>query len=427
MCSIQSNDALSSCLKCIKFIFLPHCRLLIILVLLVCSTLPFFAVNLPFSKMYAKKDDTLDVAREMNSDRLEKARSYFRATNYEESVSFYKNRYTGMNDLSLVVCIVTMNRHIPGTGYLLQTTAVIDNIIKKDNYFKNSLLILCNVDRDPSSHSDATLVQNYVPFVQKHGNNSFGKSFHFPEFHSQHSDPKRGRETGDYMYCLNVSRSFGSPYILMLEDDVVPYRNIFQVLNFTIKHHLLHSSHSESFIHRNRQFAFLKLYYPERWLGYANEPDRVLELISIGLVGGGILLLIILARANLANTSLHYCAKLFYFTFGAIFTMLVASVFGRQNIMDLRRISPQLFKFGPTPACCTPAMFYSSHIIPPLINHLMHHSDMNKDLAINDFIVKNDIPGFILEPNLVRHIGMYTSLKNAYKPPEEFLFHLPIP
>ncbi|KAL4237597.1 hypothetical protein ACF0H5_002311 [Mactra antiquata] len=424
--SSKLNHTITSWLfTIVKHLHLPHFRLLIVLVLLLCSAVPYFAINLPFSLLYVKQEKTLELAKEKNWARLEEARLYFKSLDSKKSTAFYQNRYE--NNLDLIVCIVTMNRHIPKSGYLLQTAAVVDNLIKTDQYFKKSLLLLCNVDRFPPGHSDAVTVERHIPFVQRLGNNSFDQMFFTPGYHSLHSDLRRGQEIGDYIYCLNVSKSFNSSYILMLEDDVVPYKNIFQVLNYTLKQHLLHSSHPESYISQNPRFAFLKLYYPERWLGYANEPDRILELISIGLVGGGLLLLVISVRAFMMNTSLHYCVKLFYFTFGTIATLLTVSLIGRQYIMDLRRISPQLFKFSPTPACCTPAMFYSSDIIPSLIDHLIKNSYMNKDLIINDYIVKNNIPGYILEPNLVRHIGMYTSLKNAYKPPEEFLFDLPIP
>lgn len=416
-----------SCTQCMKILCIPHCRFLIVLTLVLCSLMPYFAVNLPLSKIYTRYHtdaDTLNLANDLNSKRLSKALKYFNQSDAKQSMSFYKSRFEKVPDI--VVCIVSVSRDNQNheTGYLIQTAAVIDNIIKQDTYFKDTVLFVCNVDKNPHSHADATFLQRYIPVVQKLGvNGIFKRSFYFHDFNAKHQTYSRGREIVDYVYCLNVSKSFGSPYVLMLEDDVIPYRNILQVLSYTLKqHNMLHSSHSENNFDHVRHFSFLKLYYPERWQGYAFEPDRVIELVSIGLVGGGILLGVISLCAF--KTNFHYCMKLFYFTFGAALTMLSVSIVGRQYIMDLRRISPQLFKFSPTPGCCTPAMFYSAHIVPELIEYLIIHSDRNKDLAINDFIQQNKIPGYILEPNLVRHIGMYTSLKNAYKPPTEFLFDI---
>lgn len=404
-----------------------HCRFLLLVSLLICSSLPFLSLNLPFSKLYEKyhkNSETLDLAKELNSIRLSKARSYFNSTDPRKSLTLYKLRSKKVSDV--VICIVTVRRsnRYHETGYLVQTSSVIDSVIKSDVYFNNTLLFLCNVDTDPQGHTDALFVQQYIPFVQKYGTNSFGKSYHLSDFSSDHKNLARRKEIEDYIFCMNVSRSFGSKYVLMLEDDVVPYKNVFEVLHYTIKqHNLQHYDHLAKKVEEGREFAFLKLYYPERWQGYANEVDRIIELLSVSVLGGGIFLLF--ASICATKSGLNYCFKLLYFTFGAVMTLFSVLLIGRYNVMMLRRVSPQFFVFKPTPGCCTPAMFYSSHVLTGLMSHLMTHSTINKDLAINDFINKNNIPGYILEPNLFRHIGMYTSLQDAYKPPAEFIFDMP--
>lgn len=413
--------------QCFQLCYSPHFRVLAILTFLLCSIMPFLSVHLPLSKLYEKyhkHSDTLDLATELNSKRLSRAYSYFNSTDPHKSMLLYSSRAKIKSDL--VICIVTVKRDssFHETGYLIQTSSVIDSAVKSDDYFKNTLLFLCNVDRTPYAHSDASFVQQYIPYVQKYGTNSFGKSYHVSNFTSSHKDYFRRREIEDYIFCMNVSKSFGSRYVLILEDDVVPYKNVFEVLYYTIKqHNLQHFDHLGKTFNEARQFAFLKLYYPERWQGYANEADRLMELLSVSVLGGGLLLLLASIFASKSNFS--YCLKLFYFAFGTLMTMMSVLLIGRHNVMSLRRISPQLFVFKPTPGCCTPAMFYSSHVLSGLIEHLMNYSDKNKDLAINDYIMKHNIPGYILEPNLFRHIGMYTSLQDAYKPPGEFIFDMP--
>ncbi|XP_053405286.1 post-GPI attachment to proteins factor 4-like [Mercenaria mercenaria] len=403
-----------------------HFRLSVALMMLLCFIMPFLAINLPFSKLYEKyhtQSETLELAKKLNSVRISKALKYFNESDSKKSLLFYNKRSEQAPEV--VVCIVTVSRNSQHheTGYLLQTSSVIDSIIKSDTHFKDTLLFICNVDRNPLGHSDAMFVQRYFPYVQKHGTNSFGRTYYIHEFTSKNTDPSRKNEFEDYIFCMNVSKSFGSAYVLMLEDDVVPYKNVFDVLHYSVKqHNLQHFDHLDKKVVPGREFAFLKLYYPERWQGYANEVDRILELISVGVLGGAVLLIV--ASLCASNSGLTYSFKLFYFIFGSVLTMMSVLIIGRHNVMALRRISPQLFVFKPTPGCCTPAMFYSSHVLFDLMQYLMTHSDKNKDLAINDFIKLNNIPGYILEPNLFRHVGMYTSLKDAYKSPGEFIFDM---
>ncbi|XP_060604915.1 post-GPI attachment to proteins factor 4-like [Ruditapes philippinarum] len=415
------------CFQLVTLVSSRHVRLFILMIVILCSIVPFFAIDMPFSKLYERyhtQSETLNCAKKFNSLRLSKALKYFNESYSKTPSSFYIER--SRREPEIVVCIITVSRSNSRheTGYLIQTSSVIDSIIKSDTTFKNTLLFVCNVDRNPNKHFDAMFVQSYVPYVNKYGYNSFGKTFYINNFTSNHSDASRRREFEDYIFCLNVSKSFGSPYVLMLEDDVLPYKNVFQILHYTIKqHNLQHSEHLGKKVVPGREFAFLKLYYPERWQGFANEFDKILELFSIGSLGGALMLSVVFLFPS--NSGLSYSLKLFYFIFGAFMTMMSVLIIGRHNVISLRRILPQLFVFKPTPGCCTPAMFYSSSVLNDLMYHLMFHSDINKDLAINDFIKQNDIPGYILEPNLFRHIGMYTSLTDAYKPPVEFIFDMP--
>lgn len=409
-----------------KVFKIPYFKCVCLLSVLFFVTVPFLSISLPFSPLfrrYNKEDDVFEYVKKVNEHRLEGAYEYFKKLDNRTSQEFYKGKSIGRPDM--VVCIVTVSRswQTSKTGYLIQTAAATDKIIKMDAYFPNTLLFVCNVDREPKNHIDAVFLQNYIPYVQKNGTNFWNKPFPVANVTMHNKIKRRGQELADYTFCLNTSMTWGSPYILMLEDDVVPYENIFRVLHFTMtQHKFIHSSHlAEDDSSKKHEFAFLKLYYPERWQGYANELDRIVELISIGILGGGLFYGILSLTARCFRKEISYVARWFYYVLGSLITIFVACLSGRQNVMDVRRLSPQLFKFGPTPACCTPAMLYSSHIIPDLMNYLLHHSEVNKDLAINDFIVTRNIPGYMLEPNLVRHIGMFTSLESAHKSPYEFV------
>ncbi|XP_052767100.1 post-GPI attachment to proteins factor 4-like [Mya arenaria] len=428
ICKIKFSVVYRTCMCSLKGCQKGQCLLLLFLTIFILVTVPTISWDIPLSRLYGKfhsDDSAMDQAQVLNEQRYQKAFRYFSGLDSRSSRLFYEGKEKAHPDI--VIAIITTQRKKMSTHYLVQTVAVMDHILKSDTLFANTFLFICNVDQSPQNHEDAVLLQEYIPYVQMMGNNSFNQSFQPYTYISENNDYKRGQETKDYLFCLNVSKQFNSEFVFILEDDVIPYTNILEVLHYVLrKHHFLHSSHSESNPLMKREFSYLKLYYPERWQGFANEVDRILELVCYGLVGGAIVLGIFSAIFS-HKFNFTYKTKMLYYTIGCALTIYTVILLDRQQVMEFRRISPQLFRMSPSPACCTPAMLYSSHIIPGLISHLIDISQMNKDLAIYDFIEKQQIPGYLLEPNLVRHIGLYTSLQNLHKPPKEFLFTINLP
>ena len=393
---------------------------LVVFLTLGCFT--YLASRTPMSKIYKNyhpQTQILEHANNLNSHRLEKAQRYFDKVQANRSIEGIASLPMIPHDPALVVCIISARRASVNSarpGYLIQTAAVMDQLIKRDTHFPRTVFFVCNVDKQPTGNGDAVELQTFIHFVRKHGENSLNRTFkRFDNFVSKNHVQSRGKETEDYIFCLNVSHSFGAPYILMLEDDVLPYKNVFHVLDFTLS--------SRNLRPFGRKFSFVKLHYPERWQGFAFEIDRLLELISISAIGGAIVysILVPCSRHHISNS-----VKSFYMIFGSLATMLCVSLIGRQFLMDMRRMHPQLFKFAPAAHCCTPAMLYNNDVIPQLIPYLMDHSQKNKDLAVYDFTEEASLPGYQIEPNLFRHIGLYTSLGDGHKPPEEFLFDLDV-
>lgn len=407
-------------IPCFKFMF--------IFTIVIFVIVPYLSINIPFSKLYQKyhvESDVFKQAKQLNEQRLDKALQYFKEIDNQTSIEFYKKHYSYIPDI--VVCIVTVSRtrQTAKTGYLIQTAAAVDRILKRDKIFTKTQLFVCNVDRNPDKHNDAVMLQSYIPYIQKNGTNFWNMTFPTLNVSLLNKDKHRGQELADYTFCLNASLTWGSAYVLMLEDDVVPYDNIFEVLHYTTtQHKFIHNGHAEAAVGTTQKFSFIKLYYPERWQGYANEADRIIELACVGLSGGGLIFLMVFLCAKVCRLEFTYKTQVLYYGLSCFLMIFIALMVGRQNVMELRRFSPQLFRLGPTPACCTPAMFYSSSIIPGLMKYLLEHTEVHKDLAIYDFIRHYDIPGYILEPNLVRHIGMYTSLQDAHKSPFEFMWKL---
>ena len=403
-----------------KYVIILLC-LSLILVLYLAARTPFSAI---FNIMHTE-EELKQLADNLNTRRLQRALNYFNsASKLSANAQIPRN-------LSLVVCVVTMQRSSrimdapPNPRYLVQTTAALKQLLHNDVHFENKMLFICNVDEKPQKHEDAVWLQDFIPYVQRHGRSSFHMNFSSVSRKQKHlwdmQRVRRQNEADDYVFCLNSSRAFNSSYVLMLEDDVIPSKDMLVVVDYILRRRLFHLDHSRHEVDEMRSFSYLKLYYPEKWQGYAWEMDRILELFSFGCIGAGIVYVFTLIRAK-NDTRQQMCHRIFSFLLGFLSFTLAASLLGRPAIMSLRKLSPQLYRFGPSPRCCTPGMLYNSKVLPALMDFIIQHTELHKDLATYDFTIESGNPGYLLEPNLLHHIGMYSSFFSDYKPPSQFIF-----
>ena len=415
-----------------KRTLLVYIKAVLVMVTIVMLIVLYISTKLPFSTIYTavhKKEELKIMADHLNKVRLDKALKYFQT--HDRGLPHLSQ--LGNKNHSLVVCIVTMDRSRNSMGnvntrYLVQTAAALDQLLHKDTNFKDKMMFICNVDDRPQSHHDAVWLQNFIQFVQKQGGSSFNMKFSSVTSRplenlllSDYQHAKRQKEANDYVYCLNASRAFNSSYVLMLEDDVVPDSDLLEVVNYVLRQRLHVNHDDDTQTQEPREFSYIKLYYPEKWQGYAWETDRLLELFCVGLIGAGFIypvssiFIILCGKHYLSYSNLN-------FLLGFLLFISIASLVNRQAVLDLRRISPQLYKFGPSPRCCTPGMLYNTKHLPKLMDFIIEHTEVNKDLAIYDYTEHSGISGFLIEPNLLYHIGMYSSLLDEFKSPREFLF-----
>lgn len=389
---------------------------------------PIVCYFLPYSQLFRtfhSQDEMLSRAIKLNKDRTDKAIAYFKSIDKTKSTEFYAQHDKG--PLDLLVVIITVKRKSTDhemPRYLLQSAAAMDELLKNDRSFERKKLVICNVDNHPLNHTDAEFLTSLIPQIQRYSSNKTAlpprtpyKSQRVELYKRFHHINKYEKETIDYMFCLESAFLTRSSYILLMEDDAVPYSDVLP----NIKHAL-----DSKLDHHNRRFGHIKLYYPEKWQGYAFEMTRILELLSVGCVGGGCFVL--LFTWNLSGRGTAYFIQIIYFITGCVYFILVAEMLGRQNVMELRRISASFFSFKSSPGCCTQAMLYSKSIVPSLLDHLQGSADPGSDhtdIAIYKFTTQNAIPAYQIEPNLFHHVGLYTSLEDGkYKDPEGFLFHV---
>ncbi|EHB01801.1 hypothetical protein GW7_07761 [Heterocephalus glaber] len=261
----------------------------------------------------------------------------------------------------LVITIITVDRQ-PGFHYVLQVVSQFHQLLQQCGpQCEGYQLFLCNVERSVS-HFDAKLLSKYIPVANRYE----GTEDDYGDDPSTNSFEK---EKQDYVYCLESSlQTYNPDYVLMVEDDAVPEEQIFPVLE-----HLLRARFSEPHL---RDALCLKLYHPERFQHYIN-PERILEWYGTGGTGGPALL------------------------------------------PRLRRLSPSLYSVVPASQCCTPAMLFpapAARRTPTYLSQVYCHKGFGKDMALFTLERAKGERAYVVEPNLVKHIRLFSSLQYNFHP-----------
>lgn len=236
------------------------------------------------------------------------------------------------------------------------------------------------------------------------------------------------KEKQDYLYCLNAtaggyaggvfnnnnipsSSSPPSDAVLVVEDDAYPEPDIFGVLDDVV--------HSRSRrVAEFRSALFFKLYHPERLLGYLNpEPTRILEWILFSAVAAsflrcalGVVVSSVIFRRRRAKVHVYQ----WFFCF--LFAMSAFELLDRNAVLQWRRLDPRLYAVVPAPNCCTQLLLFPRRQIPGVVSALSAvscRSGFAKDAALDDIKRRHRIGAFLIEPNLVKHIGFYSTLRKA--------------
>lgn len=396
--------------------------------------LPILCYNLPFSSYFLaspiSNNETATMLYDFNQQRVRRAYSYFKSQTPAGNLRYYDS-VENSSEIYLTVAIITVSRAVEkkrqDPGYILQTSAGMDKFAKSHEFSHRTFVFVCNVDMNPQEHKEAMFLRKYLPFTERYGLSSFKledkyqNQHNYSIYQTKKIEGKYEKETMDYSYCLKVAKSFDPEYVLMVEDDAIPHNDLAYVLKYTLENHLVDNRRSTS---QRKDFAYLKLYYPERWQGYAFDVPMFLELLSIGSVGGGVTLVVFQCLAKRRRD--YYSLRLSRFLIWMGFFILTAEFVGRQNVMEVRRLSKYLYKFRQASECCTQAMLYPSAIVDSLTTYLTTlPSFKHTDLSIYDFTLQTNTPTYQLEPNLFYHVGMQSSLnKSRIRILEQFLFRL---
>lgn len=374
--------------------FVKHCILLLVLTFLV--ILPTFCFRLRFSlySLLWKKNVTQGrkILRQENNERLKFADSFF-------STLENKSEYFGSGNVDVGISIITVSRNRHAFDkyeprYLTQVLSYfLHQIQQNKNLNLRYQLYICNVDEEPSTFYEASKLSKIIPSFNRFTNSSVTTW--------KTINKTLEKEKQDYVYCGEQTLLQNVSYVFLVEDDALPHKDLLHVLDFLLTEYP-----------DKMNTTFVKFYHPDRLLGYISfELERIPELLGLSLMMGA-LLVSIYQKFRISNSVHRYVL----WTSAVLYFLLVFLSIGRQNLLELRRISKYFYQLTPAPSCCTPANLYPRHGMQQIINYLKSvkcYSKFGKDTAIDSFRKQSKLAASMVQPNLFQHIGMYSSLRNS--------------
>ena len=387
----------------------------VLLLVTFCIILPHFLHTLPFTVYFNRNPEAvISAGLDINANNYKQSKQMQSSWSEENNLRLHNDALSQI-DFDIVISIVTVKRVYTSDtplGYLTQVAVAVDRIFKISQDIRFAVFV-CDVYAGPGYHDEAFELERYIPVRRRFVNPS--------PYHVVMDRFEKEKE--DYAYCLQEASSYKSKFVLILEDDAVPVNDFESVLHQTLNS----LRYDDSFI--------LKLFYPPRWQGFSSTFRHILELCLFGVFGCTVFYVVNRLLIACTFTSRYFRRYLHsrektrtttIYTFVCVYSLLVALVVGRQNWLELRRvIPPYLYTTVPAPDCCSPAILYPRHTareITKYLNQTTCSPNYPLDKALDDFRERNDIPAYLIEPNLVRHIGMVSTIKGLTRHPEEFLW-----
>ncbi|KAK9966697.1 hypothetical protein ABG768_003794 [Culter alburnus] len=298
---------------------------------------------------------------------------------------------TDAKEPHLLVTIVTARRSEgKDYHYLLQVAQQLKLLLKACGDKPCAEVMLCDVESGPALNEDALLLEKQFLVVRRSPDE---------KWHSKDVGNIFEKEKRDYVYCLRKGWDLMRPKnTVVLEDDALPMTDFFPLIKNLLSRRFA------------RNTLYIKLYHPERLQGYWNpEPYRILEWMGLGLFGATILLLFSHC------TPLSFTFSPLHLLFLTLYIMAVAELAGRHYLLEIRRLSPQLYAVSPATECCTPAMLYPGNAsirVAEYLDHAVCAQGNAKDTVL--YKIARSKPGekaHSVEPNIIKHIGAYSSIR----------------
>lgn len=289
--------------------------------------------------------------------------------------------------------------------YLVQSVAAFVQLIKVKQKTDGIHVhfSICNVDSDRRSHTDMEYIPKWITVFHRFSKNNDSTILSY--------NALLDKEKDDYVFCLEKAFEQNLTYALLVEDDTLPQDDLFPV----IKTKILAANADERRRNSLENVLYVKLYHPERLLGYFSiEVERLPELLCLAVIFSAIL---VRMYAKWLHNSRPFFLSANVFGVFFIYSLCVLFLIGRQNIMKFRFFSHHLYQMTPAPSCCTPAMLFpraGGKVVMQYLRGVTCRKHFGKDIALDRLVRERRHITRLIQPNLFQHIGHYSSLRSEF-------------
>jgi len=362
-----------------------------------CVVLPLCCHRLLYSYFFIKSMYLDSMSEEVLRESLDRGQDALRFWQGASAAAAASSRFGDVAQRPELLVIVVTARRNEGRDfhYLLQVMRQLSGALGgRGGERRCAEVLVCDVESGSRENQDAKLLEDHFRVIRPS-----------PRERQQRSGERVNtfeREKRDYVFCIRKGWELVKPQnTVVLEDDAFPKEDFFRVVKDLLSRRF------------SLQTLYVKLYHPERLQRYWNpEPYRILEWVGLGLVAATALLLTV-PHWNPCSFSFTLSAS--HLLFFAVYFMAAAELLGRHYLLEVRRLSPQLYAVSPATECCTPAMLYpgnSSLRVAEYLDGSFCVQGSAKDMVL--YQMARAIPGeraHSVEPNLITHIGAYSSVR----------------
>jgi len=245
------------------------------------------------------------------------------------------------------------------------------------------------------------------------------------------------REKQAHLQCILANfQSFSNiNYLLLLQDDAKPisenfYYQLLSLIDYRIKQQWPLNGHRQ-------QPAFIKIYHP-RWLISYFHPSLyiITQLIATSFLLTFFCFIcfyyfkknnqiqwqyyprLSLINHKFLSNLITDNINLLYFLFYYLLITLVLILLNHSNVSwTWRSLHPSFYAIYPAPSCCLPGVIYFRQTYIQVIDYLNSVKCRNGyaiDTAFDDLPKRIHLQTYLVEPNLVHHIGLYSRLRHMY-------------
>ncbi|CAG8096656.1 unnamed protein product [Penicillium nalgiovense] len=212
-----------------------------------------------------------------------------------------------------------------------------------------------------------------------------------------------GREKAlfDYTYLLKACANIDTPYVVMLEDDLVALDGWYHRTQAALS-----SAEKQTRGMGAANWLYLRLFYTEEYFGW-NAEEWLTYLLSSILVACLVVCVLLVSRKFNANAR-PLLPNTTLVLLGGIFTPLLIGLFfatGRVTMLPRSNGVHQMSKFG----CCSQAFVFPKSRIPELVTLYTSKRIGYVDMLTEEYANARNEIRWAVTPSLVQHVGRKSS------------------